>query len=294
MPTAQRLRHHTGGNPLFVRALLTEVAVDRWRTWEPALPAPRAFVTQIVSRLSACSPTARALVEACSVLGVRSSLQMAATLAQLDDPLSALEEAATVGLLEQGTDKVEIWDVTFPHPLVQAAVYEHVGPTSRVRLHRSAAELVDDAGAALRHRVAATTPPDAELAADLDAFARLEMRWGAWASAASALVEASRMSPEREQREQRLLRAIDAIVSAGDLLQASAFARDVARFEPGPLRDAALGYLAVLRGRVAEAESLLSTGWKRARLGGRPASCGATGPAMDPALCGTTTRCGDR
>ena len=161
-------------------------------------------------------------------------------------------------MLEQGTDKVEIWDVTFPHPLVQAAVYEHVAPTSRVRLHRSAAELVDDAGAALRHRVAATTPPDAALAADLDAFARLEMRWGAWASAASALVEASRMSPEREQREQRLLRAIDAIVSAGDLLQASAFARDVARFEPGPLRDAALGYLAVLRGRVSEAESLLT------------------------------------
>ena len=61
MPTAQRLRHHTGGNPLFVRALLTEVAVDRWQTWEPALPAPRAFVSQIVSRLSACSPSARAL-----------------------------------------------------------------------------------------------------------------------------------------------------------------------------------------------------------------------------------------
>ena len=50
-------------------------------TWQPLLPAPRAFVAQVVSRLSACSPSARALVEACSVLGVRSSLQMAAALA---------------------------------------------------------------------------------------------------------------------------------------------------------------------------------------------------------------------
>ena len=171
MPTAQRLRDHTGGNPLYVRALLSELPVDRWHTWQPLLPAPRAFVTQIVSRLSACSPAASALIEACSVMGVRSSLQMAAALARLDDPVDALEEAIAVGLL-QSTDKVDIWDVAFPHPLVQAAVYEHVSPTSRVRLHRAASELVDDPGAALRHRVAATTPPNGEIAAALDAFAR--------------------------------------------------------------------------------------------------------------------------
>jgi DNA-binding CsgD family transcriptional regulator len=269
MRTIQRLREHTGGNPLYVRALLTELPADRWHSWEPVLPAPGAFATQIVGRLSACSPTARALVEACSVLGVRSSLPMAAALAEVDDPVAALEEADAVGLLHS-TAMTEIWDVTFPHPLVQAAVYEHVAPTSRVRLHRSAAELLDDTGAALRHRVAAATPPDPELADDLDAFARLRTSWGAWASAASALVEASRLSDDRELREQRLLRAIDAIVSAGDLPQASVFARDVGSFAPGPLRDAALGYLAVLRGRVAEAESLLTMGWERAELAADP------------------------
>jgi DNA-binding CsgD family transcriptional regulator len=269
--TAQRLRDHTGGNPLYVRALLAELPADRWSTWQPQLPAPRAFVTQMVGRLTACSPAAQGLIEACSVLGVRSSLHTAAALAQIDDAVDALEEAVAVGLL-QGTDKVDFGDVAFPHPLVRAAVYEHVSPTSRVRLHSAASELVDDAGAALRHRVAATTPPNGEVAEALDAFARREMRWGAWASAASALVEASRMSVERAEREERLLRAIDAIVSAGDLIQAAAFTQDVARFEPGPLRDAALGYLAILRGRAAEAEALLSTGWKR------------SDPAADPHL----------
>ena len=48
LPTAQRLRDHTGGNPLYVRALLSEIPVDRWHTWQPLLPAPRAFVTQMV------------------------------------------------------------------------------------------------------------------------------------------------------------------------------------------------------------------------------------------------------
>lgn len=271
MPTAQRLRDHTSGNPLYLRALLSELPGDRWNTWQPLLPAPRAFVTQVLGRLSVCSPPARALVEACSVLGVRCALQMAAVLARLDDPVDALEEAVATGLL-QSTDDVDMWDVAFLHPLVHAAVYEHVSPTNRVRLHHAATELVDDAGAALRHRVAATTPPNDEVAAALDAFARQEMRWGAWASAAAALVEASRMSARRTEREERLLRAIDAIASAGDLMQAAAFTRDIARFEPGPLRDAALGYLAILRGRVAEAEAFLTTGWDR------------SDPAVDPHL----------
>ena len=229
MRTAQRLREHTGGNPLYVRALLTEFPADRWQHLGAGAPGAGCFVTQIVSRLSACSPAARALVEACSVLGVRSSLHMAAALAQLDDPVGALEEAVAVGLL-QATDKVEIWDVTFPHPLVQAAVYEHVAPDqsgpaapSRGRVGRRRRRRAAASG---RRRDAAGSPswPTASTPSPAG-----RCGWGAWASAASALVEASRLSGDREQREQRLLRAIDAIVSAGDLPQASAFTHDVAR-----------------------------------------------------------------
>jgi len=71
--TAQRVCEHTGGNPLYVRALLTEFPADRWRTWEPALPAPAAFAGRIVSSLATCGPAARALLAACRVLGVRSA-----------------------------------------------------------------------------------------------------------------------------------------------------------------------------------------------------------------------------
>jgi hypothetical protein len=260
--TAQRLTDHTGGNPLYVRALLAELPPDRWRSWEPVLPAPRTFIAQVMYRLSACGAEARALVEAASVLGVRSALSTAAAMGGVDDPAGALEEAAAVGLL-RGRDELTIWEVMFPHPLVQAAVYEHIGAAGRVRLHQAAARLIDDDGAALRHRVAATRPPDEQLARELDAFARRESKRGAWASAAAASVEASRLSASRGQREQRLLRAIDAIVSAGDLVQGSALARDAAQFESGPLRDATLGYLAVLRGRAADAETLLHAGWDR-------------------------------
>jgi DNA-binding NarL/FixJ family response regulator len=59
------------------------------------------------------------------------------------------------------------------------------------------------------------------------------------------------------------LQAVDAMVGAGDLNQARTFAREVMGFPAGAMRDAALGYLAVVRGRPSEAEDLLHRAWER-------------------------------
>lgn len=111
------------------------------------------------------------------MLGVRSSLRTAATLADITEPVGVLEQAVAGGLL-RATENLDPWDVTFPHPLIRAAVYEHIAPARRMHLHRRAAELLDDAGTALRHLVAAASAPDPDLADRLDAFARREMSWG--------------------------------------------------------------------------------------------------------------------
>ncbi len=266
--TARRLQVHTGGNPLYVTTLLTELPAERWRTWEPVLPAPHAFAVQVVRRLDVCSQETRGLVEAAAVLGVHASPASAAALADVEDMVSAVDEAVDVGLVQVRDDGLR--DVGFAHPLVRAAIYEQLGPARRVLLHSRAAGLVDDEGAALRHRVLAAAPPDSGLADELEAFARREARAGAWAGAASTLLEASRLSADRERREHLLLRAVDAMIGAGDLIQADAFARQAVGFAPGPLRDATMGYLAVLRGRAGEAEALLRAAW---------AQCD---PAVDP------------
>ena len=156
---ARRLQAHTHGNPLYARALLAELPADRWRTWEPVLPAPRAFATQVVRRLEACAPPARRLVEAASVLGQEHSAFDGLDPGRGGEPADALEEAGIAGLLN-ARDEPGIRDVMFPHPLVQAAVYDQLGPARRVELHLAAAGLVQDEGSALRHRVAAATPPD--------------------------------------------------------------------------------------------------------------------------------------
>jgi predicted ATPase len=119
--SATRLQAHTQGNPLFVRALLTELPAERWRTWEPMLPAPRAFAIQVQRRLEACSLATRRLVEAASALGASVPLATAAALAGVEDPLPALDEARVAELLHV-RDEPGILDLVFPHPLVQAAV----------------------------------------------------------------------------------------------------------------------------------------------------------------------------
>ena len=265
---ARRLQAHTGGNPLYVTSLLTEMPAERWRTWEPVLPAPRAFALQVTRRLDVCGPATRGLVEAAAVLGVHASLASAAALADVEDVVSALDEAVEVGLVQIRDDGLR--DVGFAHPLVRAAIYEQLGPARRVQLHSRAAGLVDDEGAALRHRVLAAAPPNAGLADELEAFARREARAGAWAGAASTLLEASRLSADRERREHRLLRAVDAMIGAGDLIQADVVRAAGRGFASGPLRDAAMGYLAVLRGRPAEAEALLRGAWAQCDPGADP------------------------
>ena len=273
---ARRLQEHTAGNPLYVTTLLTETPPERWLGWDPLPAAPRAFALGVVERLEACSQGARRLVEAVAVLGAGAPSTVAAELAAVADPadpadadllrtggyLDAVEEAVELHLLAPPDERVG-HGLAFTHPLVRAAVYEQLGPARRVRLHAAAVGLVGDEGAALRHRVLAASPPDPGLVADLDAFARRRASAGAWAAAAWALLEASRLSLDPHRREQWLLRAVDAMISAGDLVQAESFAREAAAFASGPLRNAALGYLAVLRGEPAEAQRLLRPAWER-------------------------------
>jgi len=254
--TAARLLAHTGGNPAHVRALLQEVPVRQWRCSDPVLPAPRAFAERTVRRLEVCGPQARRLVEAVSILGESTPFGTAAALAGVEDPLSALDEATVVGLLETADDS-GIRDVGFPSPLVRAAVRDHLGPLRRVQLHRGAADLLEDEGARLHHRVAAATAPDDGLSEQLSSFAERQRAAGAWAAAAAALLQASRLTDDPRTRRRLLLSALDVTVGSGDLSQASSLSGEIAELDAGPLGEAALGYVAVLSGRRREAETRL-------------------------------------
>jgi DNA-binding CsgD family transcriptional regulator len=247
---AEQLTRHTAGNPRDVLTLLEEVAPESWTRPDSRLPAPRHVVTRVADQLRRCTDDTRALVEALAILGEQQTLGAAGRLARLDDPLAALDEAEHVGLLRpRPYDQPQLRD-----PLVVAAVVEQMGVGRAAETHRRAAVVVDEPAERLRHRVAATLVPDAELADEVERLARERGSQGAWAQAARLFRDASRLTVDPVTREDRLIRSVDALVATGDGVGASAMVPAVESMRETPLRNAVLAYLAIIRGRAAEAD----------------------------------------
>ena len=262
LPAARQLSLHTMGNPRYAGQLLRELPRDTWNDWQPLLPAPARYAASVRHRLARCGDAARALVEACSVLPDDVALTEAEPVADLDDPLPAADEAQTAGLLRAVVDPGRVL-LSFSHPLAKAAVLTGMGLVKRRELHRLAAGTAEDPGRHLLHRVAAATGPDAGLAEELDRYATERASAGEWGTVADVLIRASRLSPSPAARQDRLLRAVDALIGAGDIPQAAVFAAELESFPGGTLRDAVLGYLAIMRGRPSEADAFLSRAWTR-------------------------------
>jgi tetratricopeptide (TPR) repeat protein len=185
------------------------------------------------------------------------------------DPVTALDEAQRQGLLLAG-ERRGLTVLRFPSPMTEAAVRDALGPLRRQDLHRRAADIVQDEREVLAHRVQATPFPDASLADELEEFAARQAATGAWSTVGNALVKASRLTPEKSRREERLLRAVDAILGAGNLPEAITFIPEIESFRESPLRNVVLAYLAILRGRPAEAETLLTRAWEQCNPGRDP------------------------
>ncbi|ORK00454.1 helix-turn-helix transcriptional regulator [Prescottella equi] len=260
--TARQLRDHTEGNPRLVEQLLDETPPASWLEWQPELPVPRSHAASVTRALSPVKPSTRAIIQAAAVLGQDRSFHQVAALANVDDVMTALDEATASGLLmvrnPQGATIVH-----FPDPMTRAAVLSDLPPTRQRDLHTRAAALVQDEGRSLYHLVAATPLADEALAERLEEYARSQASMGAWCEVADALVTASRMSPDKTVREDRLVRGVDALVGAGDLPQALALVPEIEAARESAQRNAVLGYLAILRGRPEEAEHLLRTAWRQ-------------------------------
>jgi DNA-binding CsgD family transcriptional regulator len=262
---AERLRAHTGGNPLHVRALLRELSPDALVGGGP-LPAPRSYATLVLARLMSCRPEAQRLVEALAVVGARAPLATVAAAAGLADPLPALDEAVEhrlVDLIELPGER----SVAFTHPLVRAAVLDDLAPSRRAALHRAAAGAVPGAGG-LRHRLAGCAGYDADLAAEARTVAAEEAAGGQHGSAARLSLEVARVAPDVAEREVALLTAVDQLLLAGDLSGARERRAAVDAVGPSALRSFVQGRLAYVLGPRRQARELLEKAWSEVSLPG--------------------------
>src|SRR5581483_1345761 len=142
----------TGGNPLFVRALLDAI---RSEGLEPVAAnaehvaeiGPEPVKRAVSLRLSRLPSEAVVLARAVAVLGGRVELRHAAQLAGLERDLAA-HSATTLGR----ADLLELeLPLEFTHPVVRAAVYDDMSPAERIAAHRRAGRILAESGAAPEH-----------------------------------------------------------------------------------------------------------------------------------------------
>ncbi|WP_344255134.1 LuxR C-terminal-related transcriptional regulator [Terrabacter carboxydivorans] len=270
----ERLLHHCGGRVRNVVELLGVVAPEDWHEPQLVLPAPPTAARATRAVLRSVDEDARRLVGAVAVLergdprahGV--PLGDAGRIGGVDVTAAALEEALRAGLLRRVDElgrRVRTQDA-----LVRQAVLDEIAFADRARLHARAGGVVEDAASVLRHRWFAAPDPDEALAAELEAEASRHARTGAWAVAADLLLLGSRASTDPEAGARRLVGAVDALIGAGDVPQAMQFVPDVETLRETALRNAVLGYLAVVRGRPAEAEHKLGRAWDLVNLRREP------------------------
>lgn len=256
------LTRHTSGNPRDIVALLDEVPAGTWSRSDAQLPAPAHVVRAVRGRLPESGTPARALIEALAILDVAEPLSTALALAGVEDPLAAIDDARRTGLVTSDgaltPAEVQPRIVT---PLVRAAILEVLGMKAVGAAHRRAADVVVDPARRLHHRVAATPTADAGLADDLADLARMRGADGAWAEAAGLYRQSGRLTPDPLERDTRVTLAVDSLLAAGDCTGAGAWVPTVESLRETPLRNATLAYLAILRGRSAEAQLRLDRAW---------------------------------
>jgi DNA-binding CsgD family transcriptional regulator len=183
------------------------------------------------------------LVAAAEPLGDPELVLRATRLLEIET--SALGPAETAELLEIGKR------VQFRHPLVRSAVYRAAPVASRQRVHEVLAQVShSDADADRRawHRALATTSPDEDVAAELEASAGRAQARGGVAATAAFLERAVALTPDPARRAARAVAAAQASIQAGAFTTARGL---LATAEAWPLDDLQRARIDLLRAQLA-------------------------------------------
>jgi tetratricopeptide (TPR) repeat protein len=139
------LYRETGGNPLFlgeaVRLLVAEGRLGM--TPEPGVlrvAVPSRIREVIARRVGHLSESCRLTLTVGSVLGPEFSLEVVGRVGE--SSREALDEAVREGLLAEVPGELDRF--RFSHDLVREALYEELSSAQRARLHRRAAEVVEE------------------------------------------------------------------------------------------------------------------------------------------------------
>jgi DNA-binding CsgD family transcriptional regulator len=260
--TARALWQHTGGNPLYLLALLGEAEPEEIRRAQ-VLPTPAGFARAIAARTASLDAAALTLLRAIAVLdSTWVSLPQAASVAGIQSAAGAAQRLADRELirLHAGDGPVS---VRTSHSLLRSAVYQQTPLPVRRALHGRAAQVVTGGRTALLHRVAAAEQYDEPLATALEFAADEAYERRSFRQSAEYLRWASTLTAEPRARERRGLDSVFSCVMAYDLEDVHRASRELARAEDTTRRDLVLGALALWELRRRDSIGLLEAAMAR-------------------------------
>ena len=197
----------TGGNPLFLRELLSAldaagVVPSAGAASEVQEVGPAAVSRFVLHRLATLGPAASELARAVAVLGDDSEPQLAGRMSGLSEDAAR----AAADDLVRADIFVGVERLGFVHPIVRAALYEDLAPGERQTRHAAAAEALAQEGASpervTAHLLLTAATGDGRRVEMLRSAARVAARRGAPGAAAARLRRALAESPgERERAE---------------------------------------------------------------------------------------------
>ncbi|KAA9136135.1 helix-turn-helix transcriptional regulator [Microbacterium caowuchunii] len=216
------------GNPLalleFAREAALSLGQDGRHASLPVAERLRAIFTRRFEDLDRAARNALLLI----ALDGRRRLRDVVSLGIDADVLSAAEEA---GLISVDTTTMA---VTFPHPLIRAAVAQTATGSERRAAHLSIAEAIDDPDRRAWHLADAARGPDPQIAALLESVAQRSLERDDPRTAVGALVRAARLSPDQAEERRRLAEAAFRETDiTGELAYASLLLADAGTVPPG-------------------------------------------------------------
>ena len=258
IPAADRLRAHTAGNPLHVRALLRELPPGALAGGGP-LPAPRSYATLVLARLAACHQPTRELVSALAVVGLAGAAGHGGRHRRARRPAARARRGGRPAAGRAGPVAGGAVGALRP-PAGARRGPRRPPPSKQAALHQAAAAVIPGAGG-LRHRLAGCAGYDAELAADALATAEAEADRGAYASAARLSMEAARVAPDPADRDDAMLDALDQLLLAGNVAEVRERRSLIDTAVPSARRSFMQGRLAYVLGPRPEAVGFLEDAW---------------------------------
>lgn len=202
--TSRVLWTHTGGNPLYLSALLREydpTELARMRV----LPAPTEFEQLVTDRLERLDRDAVTVVQATAVLGTGwTPLPTLAMVAGVHDILGAADRAEAAGLVQVRAAHGAL-AVRPSHALARSAIYYGASLRERRELHLRAAAVAQNTELRLEHRLQAAMSFDDDLADELAAEAATLHSQRSYRLAGQFLEWASSVTADQQARERRRL-----------------------------------------------------------------------------------------